>query len=496
MRICIIMTGGTIMCVGEPLAPMQASGFADAAGRLLVPSLTATMPDLRLSFDTGLHFDSPSGMLDSTDLRPRDWCRIARRILNLYADHDAFVVLHGTDTMDYTASALPFLLNVFDPMGLGRAVLSKPVILTGAQLPLFRETPDGPVLNAGSDAFANLAGALAAARLHLPETALFFDGRLWRGNRALKVSTTRFAGFDSPHLPPLAESGIGVWHGPATPRPGPAAPDRALDHPAAMAMARAQLDAVDAALEEHSVVELPVTPADHGRTAPPLAAMIDAALASGARGILLTGYGEGNIPAGEGATEAALRRAVARDATVMIGSRVIGGEVGTFHYAAGAWMARTGAVGVGDMTTVAAFAKMTVLLAAAGHHGWDRRTLRALLSRSLAGECAATDRLTAGQTLLPGMALRAADGAASVTNDAEDGLILRDEAGHVVWFVRGPGRLVMRDRPVFLGQDGAVLWQSEPAMPGSILILTATPKPTLLLCDPAGHVPSAIIAEI
>ncbi|MFN3526554.1 MAG: asparaginase domain-containing protein, partial [Paracoccus sp. (in: a-proteobacteria)] len=181
MRICVINTGGTISCVGRPLAPMPAARFAQAARDLLGGALAAAMPGDRLHFDTGLRFsDQEPGTLDSTDLRPSDWCRIARRVLDLYADHDAFVILHGTDTMDYSGAALPLLLNVFDDLGLARAALSKPVILTGAQLPLFAETPEGMVLNAGSDGLANLTGALASARLRLPEVALFFDGRLMR----------------------------------------------------------------------------------------------------------------------------------------------------------------------------------------------------------------------------------------------------------------------------------------------------------------------------
>lgn len=108
MRICIINTGGTISSTGQPLAPMAADRFARAAQDLLGPALAAALPGDALHFDTGLRFsDDGPGTLDSTDLRPSDWCRIARRVLDLYADHDAFVILHGTDTMDYTGAALP-----------------------------------------------------------------------------------------------------------------------------------------------------------------------------------------------------------------------------------------------------------------------------------------------------------------------------------------------------------------------------------------------------
>lgn len=491
MRICIIYTGGTIGCVGTPLAPMPATEFAGAVQRLLVPALTAALPGLDLHLDTGLRFDSPSGTLDSSDLRPRDWCRMARHVLGRYAEFDGFVILHGTDTMDVTGAALPLLLGVVDALGLGRAVLSKPVILTGAQLPLFRDTSGGLVLNAGSDAYANLHGALACARLRIPEVGLFFDGRLWRGNRALKISTRSFAGFDSPHLPPLAEAGIGVWRGAAQPLPGPAAPALALDDPAAHARTLAQLDAVEAALAAHPVIQLPVVPDSAGDT---LAGLIDDAVAHGVRGIILDGYGEGNVPAGGGAMARALRAADDAGVTVVIGSRVIGGAVGDFHYAAGAWIAGTGAIPAGDMTPVAAIAKLGLLLAAADHHGWDRDTVKALVRRSLAGECGATDRLAPGETLGPGQSLRAVDGGAQLCNDPDAGLLLCDDSGRMMWSVPAPGRLVMRDAPEYLGHDGAVLWRAPAGLRDGVLILTGGTRPGLALHDPTGQAAPLILA--
>ncbi|MFN3273865.1 MAG: asparaginase [Paracoccus sp. (in: a-proteobacteria)] len=484
MRICVINTGGTISCVGQPLAPMPAARFAQAARDLLGEALAAALPGCQLHFDTGLRFsDQEPGTLDSTDLRPSDWCRMARRVLELYADHDAFVILHGTDTMDYSGAALPLLLNVFDDQGFARAALSRPVILTGAQLPLFRETPQGLVLNAGSDGLANLTGALASARLRLPEVAIFFDGRLMRGNRALKVSTTRFAAFDSPHLPPLAEAGIGIRHGAATPWPGPAAPGCALDHPAAHALARAQLDAIAARIDAQRVVQIPAVPADHAATAPLLAQMIGAALDQGATGLLLEGYGAGNIPAGTGAIRAALERARDSGVPVLIASRAIGGQVGAFDYAAGAWIAATGAQAVGDMTPVAALAKLMILNAAAPHHGWDRRAQAALMARSLAGECASPDRLEG--TLLPGQSLRAADGDAVLLNDPDTGPRL-SAAGRLLWQAPGAGRLQMRGgRLALIAHDGAVLWTSPPAAADAVAVLTAHPS-ALRLIDPSG----------
>ncbi|MBM3603766.1 MAG: hypothetical protein FJX25_03185 [Alphaproteobacteria bacterium] len=493
MRICVINTGGTICCMGQPLEPMSADRFARTVQEILEPSLAAAFPGDRLHFDTQLRFsDKGTGLLDSTDLRPLDWCRMARRVLELYDDHDAFVILHGTDTMDFSAAALPLLLNVFDGLGLARAALSKPVILTGSQLPLFRETPAGPVLNAGTDAMANLAGALAAARLRLPEVAIYFDGRLFRGNRALKVSSTAFAAFDSPHLPPLAEAGIGIRQGAAVPLPGPAAPQLALDDPDARALARAQLEAIATCIDRQRIAQIPAVPAGHGAAAPLLARMIEAALDDGATGLLLEGFGEGNLPAGAGPLRAALIRARAQGVAVLIASRAIGGQVGAFHYAAGAWIAETGVIAAGDMTPVAAFSKLTVLSAAAAHHGWDSPTLAALLTRSLAGECAGTDRMTA--PLMPGQALAACDGQASLVNDPDKGPRLEVD-GQVLWQAGGPGRLQMQgNRLVLVGRDGAVAWSGPLAAPGAIPVLTAVP-PALRLIDPTGRTMPVVVHQ-
>ncbi|SIS81608.1 asparaginase [Paracoccus saliphilus] len=493
MKICILNTGGTISSVGSPLAPMSAARFAEAAEAILAPMIAASLPGMELHFDNSLRFsDHGTGALDSTNLQPRDWCRIADAVLNAYADHDGFVILHGTDTMDFTGAALPLLLNVTDEYGFGRAVLSKPVILTGAQLPMFRDTPEGLVLNAGSDAFANFCGALACARLRIPELALFFDGKLLRGNRAVKVSTTRFAAFESPHLPPLAETGIEAWHGHATALPGPAAPHLSLDDPEARRMAHERLSAIDAAMDRHPVIQLNAFPTRFQGDSP-LARMIGDAVAAGIRGIVLESYGEGNFPSGDtddasqGAICKALKAATQAGVVVVDGTRVIGGQVGEFHYAAGAWMAEAGAISAGDMTPMAAFAKTMILSAAAEYHGWNAATLRAMIRRSLAGECSSADRLDSrlNPVLNPGQSLSAADGAARLVNDPDHGIALTGADGKTLWSPAPdrPGRLVLppNGRLACFTPDGTALWQqAAPEKPMADACL-------LLRCDPQGQ---------
>ncbi|WP_170167127.1 asparaginase [Paracoccus methylarcula] len=510
MKICILNTGGTISSVGFPLVPMSAARFGEAAKAILTPMIAASLPEMELHFDSSLRFsDRGTGALDSTNLQPRDWCRIAEAVLNTYADHDAFVILHGTDTMDFSGAALPFLLNVTDEYGFGRAVLSKPVILTGAQLPMFRDTPEGLVLNAGSDAFANFCGALACARLRIPELALFFDGKLLRGNRAIKVSTTRFAAFDSPHLPPLAEAGIGAWRGHATALPGPAAPHLSLDDSEARQMARERLSAIDAAMDRHPVIQLNAFPTRFQGDSAPLARMIGDAVAAGIRGIVLESYGEGNFPSGDtgdasrGAIRKALKAATQAGVVVVDGTRVIGGQVGEFHYAAGAWISEAGAISAGDMTPMAAFTKTMILSAAAGHHGWNPATLRAQIRRSLAGECSFADRLDSrlNPVLNPGQSLSAADGAARLVNDPDHGVALIGADEKTLWSPASgrPGRLVLDPdgRLSYLAPDRAVLWQQaapEKPMADACLLLRCDPQgqPVLELRD-GGGVPAATI---
>ena len=131
-------------------------------------------------------------LLDSPNMTPGDWSCIAQDICQNYAQYDGFVVLHGTDTMTYTASALAFLLDG----------LAKPVIVTGSQIPL---------CEIRNDAQENLITSLIlAATCEIPEVCLYFNGRLFRGCRIVKTDSIGFDAFESPNYPPLAKVGIEV----------------------------------------------------------------------------------------------------------------------------------------------------------------------------------------------------------------------------------------------------------------------------------------------
>ena len=132
-------------------------------------------------------------LLDSCNMVSTDWARVAKDIVDNNDIYDAFVVLHGTDTMAYTASALSFMLES----------LSKTVVVTGSQIPLVRPRNDG---------VANLLGALAiAGHFDIPEVLLFFGSRILRGNRASKVNSNSLEGaFDAPNSSPIGTVGISI----------------------------------------------------------------------------------------------------------------------------------------------------------------------------------------------------------------------------------------------------------------------------------------------
>lgn len=188
ISILIIYTGGTIGMVNDPvtgsLVPVNFSDISDQ-----VPELKKFGYNLRsVSFDP---------VLDSSNVEPVNWLKMADAIEKNYSKFDGFVILHGTDTMAYSASALSFMLEN----------LEKPVIFTGSQLPIGVLRTDGK---------ENLITAIeiAAARNNglpmVPEVCIYFDNKLMRGNRTTKISAEHFDAFDSPNFPPLAEAGLHI----------------------------------------------------------------------------------------------------------------------------------------------------------------------------------------------------------------------------------------------------------------------------------------------
>ena len=187
--ILIIYTGGTIGMKEDPqdgtLKPFDFSQIKDE-----VPELN--------KFDVRIDSYTFDPLIDSSDMEPSIWVQLAQLIAERYEDYDGFVILHGTDTMAYSASALSFMLEG----------LTKPVVFTGSQLPIGVPRTDGK---------ENLISAveIAAAKDHegharVPEVCIYFDSKLLRGNRSTKYSAEAFNAFASPNCPTLAEAGINI----------------------------------------------------------------------------------------------------------------------------------------------------------------------------------------------------------------------------------------------------------------------------------------------
>jgi L-asparaginase len=184
----LIFTGGTISMSEDP-----ATG---ALRPINFDRLREFLPELK---NTGINISSVPflPLIDSSDVSPEHWEKIAKTIYENYDDFDGFVVLHGTDTMAYTASALSFMLEN----------LSKPVIFTGAQL---------PVGQLRSDAKENLLTAIEIASAYesgqavVPEVCIFFEDTLFRGNRTTKKNAEHFNAFNSYNYPPLAKAGVHI----------------------------------------------------------------------------------------------------------------------------------------------------------------------------------------------------------------------------------------------------------------------------------------------
>jgi L-asparaginase len=183
-HIYVAYTGGTI-----GMRP-SSQGFIPATGFL--SQTLANMPEFHRSEMPNFTIHEYNNLIDSSDMSPSDWQKIANDIQQNYQQYDAFIILHGTDTMAYTASALSFMLED----------LGKPVIVTGSQIPLAQLRSDGQV---------NLLNALyIAANYPIAEVTLFFNNQLFRGNRSRKLDADGFNAFDSPNFPPLLKAGINI----------------------------------------------------------------------------------------------------------------------------------------------------------------------------------------------------------------------------------------------------------------------------------------------
>jgi L-asparaginase len=276
--------------------------------------------------------------LDSGDMQPSHWIKLAERVHAALARPEigGVVIVHGTDTMAYTASALAFL---FGP-------LPKPVVLTGAQRPLDETL---------TDARANLESAALVATLGVPEVLIAFGGHAFRGVRTTKKDAWSYEAFDSPSVPPLVSFGVDVTVSAHVRAAGPLAEFDGRIEPRVLAVR------VFPGLDPN---------------------LLRGALRAGVKGLVLEAYGSGNLPHTSGSLAPVLSEAHDRSIPVFVVSQCLRGRVELGRYGGGAAAEKLGAISAGDMTAEAALVKMMIGM---GRYGTGP-DLRAFLERDVAGE--------------------------------------------------------------------------------------------------------------
>lgn len=335
--ILIIYTGGTIGMKADPadqtLKPFDFSQILEE-----VPELS--------KFACRIDSYTFDPLIDSSDVEPAMWQRLACVIRDRYADYDGFLILHGTDTMSYSASALSFMLDGLD----------KPVIFTGSQLPIGVPRTDGKenLISAVEIASAKTPDGKAM----VPEVCIFFGAKLMRGNRTTKVSAEQFDAFGSPNLPPLAEAGISIRYNlPLIRRPSPGVPF-----------------SIDTRLDTRvSILKI------HPGITPQVVKNI--LLGEETRAVIIETYGSGNAPTKPWFLDI-VRQARSMGKVLVNVTQCPSGCVNMNLYATGKPLLEAGTVSGYDSTTESALAKLFHLLGGCP----DNERVKALFDEDLKGE--------------------------------------------------------------------------------------------------------------
>lgn len=332
-KVLIIYTGGTFGMMRNEQGVLAPFDFSNILEHL------PTLRNLALEL-TVISFDKP---IDSSNIQPEHWQVMADVIEQNYAQYEGFVVLHGTDTMAYSASALSFMLQG----------LSKPVIFTGAQLPISEPR---------SDARENLITSLEIAATTIdgkpavPEVCIFFDFVLLRGNRSKKVESMQFDAFDSGNYPPLAKAGVKIDY------------DKSVIHSA---------DDQSLRLMRNFDTQVAVLKIYPGLNLNTVRALLNT---PGLQALIIETYGSGNAPSAFWLVDE-LNRAIQKGLIIVNISQCSGGRVTQGKYETSKALYEIGVLGGADMTVEAALTKLMLLLG-----NYQKTEVKELIVRPLSGE--------------------------------------------------------------------------------------------------------------
>ncbi|MBU2020996.1 MAG: asparaginase [Gammaproteobacteria bacterium] len=317
-QVLILYTGGTIGMVQTEQGLTPASGLQERIEMALGMSIN-TLPSFEVL--------EISPLIDSANITPKHWTKLVSILATHWQDYDGFVILHGTDTMAYTASALSFML--------GACV--KNIILTGSQIPLGMNR---------SDATSNLQAALSLAVSHkIADISLVFDGKLMRGNRIQKISSGRFEAFHTPNDDLLGELAIGMQ----------LYPNRMIKSDAESAATSLENNIVSFKPGAVGVITL--------HPSQPVAVYQSLLDDEDCKAIVLLTYGAGNVPDQNPAFLSFLTEAMLRKKNIVNLTQCLHGGVSQGAYAAGSILSSMNVLSGRDMTLEAAFCKLHWLIA-------------------------------------------------------------------------------------------------------------------------------------
>ncbi|MCK9412196.1 MAG: asparaginase [Prolixibacteraceae bacterium] len=334
--ILIIYTGGTIGMREDPvtktLAPMKFGMLLDE-----IPELN------KLGYSiSSITFNPP---IDSSNMTPAIWTQLAKTIQKNYSKFDGFVILHGTDTMSYTASALSYMFENLD----------KAIVMTGSQLPIGVLRTDGKenIITA-----VQIAAARKEGRSIVPEVCIYFDSQLFRGNRTTKKDSAQFSAFASHNYPPLAKAGVDIVYN-----------FERINYPKNKGVLK-----INTTIDDRVII-LKIFPGLNRHYFESILQFPDL------RGVVLESYGSGNMPTSPWLI-AAIKKATKRGLILMNVSQCPGGKVVMGHYETSIELQKAGVINGKDSTVEAAVTKLMFMLG----QNLSHEETKYYLSNNLKGE--------------------------------------------------------------------------------------------------------------